>query len=227
VQAAMEIDEKIQYVIEHTKVVKPPKQSLATFGSTNVYYYLISELIENVNVIREGRVIAAKPKIVTPTYLINLEGFSGEARRFIEMMAERFPHEAGVYYSYKNEPKEMNIVSEPAEQIVTKISRTIDDAGDPLKAIIQGVDEMWDVSLMKFTYELTRESLNSNVAEFERRGLLNVDNEGIPKAARNHIEELFIKVKNDPSLASKLIIELKRWGLFQEYQDRFLNLFRK
>ena len=122
----MEIDEKIQYVIEHTRVVKPPKQSLATFGSTNIYYYLVSELIENVNVIREGRVIAAKPKIVTPTYLINVEGFSGEARRFIEMMAEKYPHEAGVYYSYKNEPKEMNVISEPAEQIVNKISKNIE-----------------------------------------------------------------------------------------------------
>jgi hypothetical protein len=222
----VETDERIQYAIEHTKVIKPPKQSLATFGSTNVYYYLVSELIENVNVIREGRVIAAKPKIVTPTYLINLEGFSGEARRFIEMMAEKFPHETGVYYSYKNEPKEMNVVSEPAEQIVTKISRLIDDAGDPLKAIIQGVDEMWDVSLMKFTYELTRESLYSNVAEFEKRGLLNIDNEGIPRAARNHIEELFVRVRKDHSLAPKLIAELKRWGLFQEYQDRFLSLFR-
>jgi hypothetical protein len=223
----MEIDERIQYAIEHTKVVKPPRQSLATFGSTNIYYYLVSELIENVNVIREGRVIAAKPKIVTPTYLINIEGFSGEARRFIEMMAEKFPREAGVYYSYKNEPKEMNVVSEPAEQIVNKISRTIDDAGDPLKAIIQGVDEMWDVSLMKFTYELTRESLYSNVSEFEKRGLLNIDNEGIPQATRTHIEELFIEVKKNPSMAPKLITELRRWGLFQEYQDRFLNLFRK
>ena len=223
----MEIDERIQYAIEHTKVVKPPKQSLATFGSTNIYYYLVSELIENVNVIREGRVIAAKPKIVTPTYLINIEGFSGEARRFIEMMAEKFPHEAGVYYSYKNEPKEMNVISEPAEQIVNKISRTIDDAGDPLKAIIQGVDEMWDVSLMKFTYELTRESLYSNVSEFERRGFLNIDSEGIPQATRTYIEELFIEAKRNPSMAPKLITELRRWGLFQEYQDRFLNLFRK
>jgi hypothetical protein len=67
----MEIDEKIEYAIDHTEILRSPEQSLATFGSTNIYYYLVTELMENVNVVREGRVIAARPKIVTPTYLVN------------------------------------------------------------------------------------------------------------------------------------------------------------
>ena len=223
----MEIDEKIQHAIEHTKVIRPPKQNLSTFGSTNIYYYLVTELMESTNVVREGRVIAAKPKIVTPTYLINLEGFSSQARRFIEMMAEKYPHEAGILYSYKNEPKEMNIVSEPMEEVMNKIGQQIDNHGDPLTAIIKGVEEMWDVSLLKFTYELTNKSVHINVAEMEKRGLFNVDSDGIPADARNYIEALFEKTSRDPTYASILIAELKRWNLFQEYQDRFLNLFRK
>jgi len=63
----MEADERIQYAIEHTEVVRPPEQSLATFGTTNIYYYLVTELMESANVVREGRVIAARPKIVTPS----------------------------------------------------------------------------------------------------------------------------------------------------------------
>lgn len=117
----MEIDEKILYAIQHTEVVKPPKQSLATFGTTNVYYFLITQLMETANVIREGRVIASKPKIVTPTYLINLEGFSGQARRYIEIMAEKDPREPGIFYTYKNEPGDMNIVSGATEEIVSKV----------------------------------------------------------------------------------------------------------
>jgi hypothetical protein len=223
----METDERIEYAIEHTEVVRPPEQSLATFGSTNIYYYLITGLMDNVNVIREGRVIAARPKIVTPNYLINLEGFGLQARRFAEMMAERFPREVGIFYSYKNEPKEMNIVSEPVQVVVEKINRQIDTHRDPLSAIIKGVEEMWDVSLLKFTYELTKNSISSNVAEFERRGLLNLDTAGVPKDARDHIEELFEKARHDLSSAPELATELRHWGLFHEYQDRFLGMFKK
>ena len=223
----MEADERIQYAIEHTDVLRAPSQSLATFGTTNIYYYLVTELAAWVNVVREGRVIAAKPKIVTPSYLINLEGFSLQAKRFIELMAERDPHEPGILYTYKNESREMNIVSEPVGAIVDKVNRRIDSQRDPLTAIIKGVEGLWDVSLLKFTYELTRSSMQSNVAELERHGLLRVDSAGVPRDARNHIEELFEKTSRDPAWASELIAELRRWNLFYEYQDRFLSLFKK
>lgn len=223
----MGADDKIQYAIAHTEVIRPPKQSLATFGTTNVYYYLITELTEAVNVVREGRVIAERPRIVTPSYLVRLEGFSDQARRFIEMMAEQYPSEPGVFYRYRNEPKEMNIASEPLRQIVDKINAQIDNQGDPLSAVIKGVEELWDVSLLKFTYELTRRSLYTNIAELKRSGLLDIDEVGIPQDARRHIEELFTEVNRDLSKAPKLVAELQRWGLFHEYQDRFFSLFQK
>jgi hypothetical protein len=223
----MEADEKIQYAVEHTEVLRVPMQSLATFGTTNIYYYLVTELTEWVNVVREGRVIAARPKIVTPSYLVNLEGFSSQARKFIEMMAERYPHEPGIFYTYRNEPREMNIVSEPIGAVIDKINKLIDDRRDPLTAIIKGVEALWDVSLLKFTYELTTSSVQANVAELEQRGLLRVDSAGVPRDARNHIEELLEKTKREPSLAPELVAELNKWGLFHEYQDRFLSIFKR
>jgi hypothetical protein len=222
----MEADEKIQYAIEHTQVLRAPMQSLATFGTTNIYYYLVTELAEWLNVVREGRVIAARPKIVTPSYLINLEGFSSQARKFIEVMAERHPHEPGIFYTYRNEPREMNVVSEPVKAVVDKINQIIDDRRDPLTAIIKGVETLWDVSLLKFTYELTTSSIQSNVAELEKRDLFRIDSAGVPKDARNHIEELLEKAKREPSLAPDLVAELNHWGLFHEYEDRFLSLFK-
>jgi len=222
----MEMDEKIQYAVEHTEIVRPPRHRLATFGTTNIHYYLVTALTESVNVVREGKVLAERPRIVTPAYLAHLDGFSGQARRFIEMMMEEFPHEPGVFYAYKNEPGEMNIVSEPMEAVIDNISQRIDSNQDPLSAIIKGVEELWDVSLLKFTYELTRRSVYSNVAELRRSGLLNVDNTGVPGDARGHIEELFEKVRRDSSRAPELLAELRRWSLFNEYQDRFLSLFK-
>ncbi|MDD5647917.1 MAG: hypothetical protein PHY03_03180 [Dehalococcoidia bacterium] len=223
----MEADDKIRLAIENTLVLRPPRQQLATFGITNVYYYMITELMHEVNVVREGRVIAARPKIVTPTYLINVEGFSGSARRFIQMAAEQNPHEPGILYSYKNETGEMNIVSEPLGNILDNINRRIDNRNDPLSAIIKGVEDLWDVSLMKFTFELTRNSAYRNLSEFYGRGRLVADNQGVPRDARENIEELFEKAGKDPSYAPELVSELHRWNLWSAYQDRFLNLFKR
>ncbi|HEX7365192.1 MAG TPA: hypothetical protein VF366_08515 [Dehalococcoidia bacterium] len=223
----MEADDKIQYAVEHTQVLRAPAQSLATFGTTNIYYYLVTELAEWINVVREGRVIAARPKIVTPSYLINLEGFSSQARKFIEIMAERHPYEPGIFYAYKNEPGEMNIVSERTDAVINNINKIIDERADPLTAIIKGVEDLWDVSLLKFTFELTTSSVQSNVAEMEQHGLLRVDSTGVPQDARGHIEELFKQTKRDSSYGPQLLSELKWWGVFQEYQDRFLSLFKK
>ncbi len=222
----METDDKIQYAIEHTEVIRPLRQSLATFGTTNVSYYLITELMKGTSVVREGRVIAERPRIVTPAYLINLEGFSEQAERFIQMMAEKHPHEPGVFYRYKNEPGEVNIVSKPMRAVVDDINARIDSQNDPLSVIIRGVEELWDVSLLKFTYELTRSSVYRNVVELERSGLLNVDEAGVPGDARSYIDELFEEARRDPSKAPQLVVELRRWGLFREYQDRFFNLFK-
>ena len=44
---------------------------------------------------------------------------------------------------------------------------------------------------------------------------------------RHHIEELFTEAENDRSKVDQLKAELDRLGMFQEYQDRFLGLFKK
>ena len=160
----MDTDEKIQYALEHTEVLRPPKQRLATFGLTNMYYYLVTEpvyaeLLHKVEetVIREGRVIAERPKIVTPSYLVNLfEGFQ-HGREYAEFIHRKYgAHEPGLLYRYRNEPGEVNIVSSPLNEVVDTLNQRIDQKGDPLSAIIKGVDEMWDVSVMKFIHDITR-----------------------------------------------------------------------
>ncbi len=223
----MEMGDRIKYAVEHTELIRPPKQSLATFGATTIYYYHITELAEGINAVREGNVFAERPRIVTPAYLVNVEGFSEQAREYVQMMAREHPHEPGVFYRYKNEPNEMNVVSGPMNEVIGKLSAHIDEQRDPLSAIVKGVEELWDVSLLTFIYHLTTSSLSANVADFHRMGWLEIDPYGVPKDARNHIEELFGQVGKNISRASELVIELNRWGLFREYQDRFFALFRK
>jgi len=227
-------DERIREAVEHTEIVRLPKRSLSTFGTTNIYYYLVtepaySELVDDAaeTVVREGRVIAEKPKIVTPYYLSRLEGFGSEARRYFEALLKAGgSHAPGLLYSYRNEPKELTIVSECLLSVLDKLNAEIDKKDDPLISIIKGEDELWDVSLLKFIYEMTARSLRSNIQQMEARGLLNMDAGGIPADARVKVEELFGRVAKGEGEPRELKEELDRWGLFEEYQDRFFALFK-
>ena len=223
----MELDKRIKYVVEHTELIRPPQQHLATFGTTTLNYYVVTGLAENLSVVRNGKVEAEKPRIVTPSYLVGLEGFSEEARKYITAMAREHPNEPGVFYRYKNHPREMNVISEPIRQVIGNLNTQLEEEHNPLSTIIKGVEELWDVSLLMFIYHLTRKSIYTNVAEFRSRGLLDIDTSGVPKEARNHIEELFGQVRKNISRAPELVAELNRWGVFSEYQDRFFALFRE
>lgn len=227
-------DERIQYAVRNTVILRAPKQSLYTFGITNIYYYLVtepvySEFVNNVSetVVREGRVIAQKPRIVTPYYLASLDGFSPEARRYFRILMDTFGSDSrGLFYTYRNEPKELNIVSDNIQTVIEKLNSRIDEKGDPLSAIIKGQDDLWDVSLIKFIYELTRSSLHDNLNQLNSRGLLDADSRGIPVDARERIEELFRKTRRGEIALSELKDEIDRWGLFDEYEDRFYEVVR-
>jgi hypothetical protein len=228
-------DERIREAVKHTEILRLPKQKLATFGTTNIYYYLVtepaySELVEGVTetVVREGRVIAERPRIVTPYYLSQLEGFGQDARKYFDMLIRAYGASApGLFYTYKNEPLKLNIVADNLLSVVSKINAEIDKRGDPLGSIIKGEDELWDVSLMKFIYEMTRRSLQDNLFQMGSRGLLDIDAGGVPADARMRIEELFRQVSRGEREPKELKEELDRWDLFGQYEDRFFTLFKR
>jgi len=228
-------DEKIGYAIRHTEILRLPKQSLATFGTTNIGYYLVTkpvyaELTKDVNetVVREGRVIAERPRIVTPYYLSRLEGFSADAKRYFDALIKtQGPSVPGIFYTYRNEPKGLTIVAGDLMSVVDKINSEVDRRGDPLVTVIKGQDELWDISLMKFIYEITRSSIQDNLMQLRSRGLLDVDAGGVPIDARVKIEELFKKLSQGEIEPRELRDELERWDLFDEYQDRFFSIFRR
>ncbi len=230
----MESDERIRKAVLNTEVLRPPKQSLATFGTTNVYYYLVAEATYNElikgeeTVIREGRVIAERPRIVTPSYLSRVQGFSAEAKKYFEMLMTQYDaNSPGLYYAYRNEPKELNVVSDNLTAVVAKLNGEIDQKGDPLASIIKGEDMLWDVSILKFIYEITQRSVGDNIMQLRQRGLLNMDTSGLPADARVRIEGLFGLVEKGELEPAELKAELDRWNVFEEYQDRFLAIFKR
>lgn len=228
-------DERIEDAVRHTEILRLPKQSLATFGTTNIGYYLVTEPVygeitkeSGETVIREGRVIAERPRIVTPYYMSQLEGFSEDARRYFNALIQKYGADTpGLFYTYRNEPGKLTIVTEGLKAVVDRLNSDIDKCGDPLVSIIKGQDELWDVSLMRFIYEITSSSMQSNISQLMSRGLLDIDSGGVPMDARMRIEELFTRLIRGEINPDEVKGELERWNLFEEYQDRFFSILRR
>ncbi len=222
--------------LEQTWVVRYPKQHLATFGTTNISYYVVTEPIYQdlapdkiEGVVRTGRVIAQRPTVITPTYGLNLQGFSPEAYDYMREVARSYGgNSPGILYQYKNEADKMDIVGGVPGEIAHRISEDLDRRKETMTVVLVGVDELWDVSLLKFIYEFTSASTARNVQEFQGRGLLDPlpTYGGAPRAAIQQIERLFFDAERG-GRADELKRELDRWGLFQYYEGRFLNLFRR
>jgi len=224
----------IQEIADQTIVVRPPSQPLATFGITTVTYHLVTATALTDDgtpstdaVIRTGIVTANRPQLVTPNYLLNLfDGFE-HGQEFARYLVESHgPNAPGLLYTYRNELKETNVVSEPPDSVAHRLADQFDREGQVHTAVIRGSDHYWDVSLMKFIHDLTIGSLRQTIGDFGERRLLGMDN-GVPRAARAQIDDMFAAVAAGELEPVQLKRELDRWGLFSEYEDRFLGMFRR
>ena len=222
--------------IANTRVVRPPQQGLATFGSTSVRYYLVTEPSyreldtaqdgQEESVVREGVVRAERPRVVTPYYLLRHEGFGDNADRYLQRLAEEVgPDHPGLMYHYKNEGAETAVVSGSVDEVTQKIVDRLDKERKPLEAVITGSDDLWDLSLMKFIYELTAQSAQANVSEMRAQGLLRTES-GVPMDARVRIERMLVEARRGQRDPRDVHREIECWDLFDEYQDRFFALFR-
>ncbi len=229
------LDPQIERAIAMTRIIRAPLRSLSTFGSTVIHYHVVSQPVyEGIfedehqdTVVRYGLVRADRPQIVTPGYLSRSEGFGQEASEYLDFLSNRYGSDAaGLLYKYKNEPQTTETVSGEPRQIAAKIRDEIEADDKPLHTVLLGVDELWDVSVMKFIYEFTNESARANFDELNERSLLD-DDGGLPRDARRRIDDLFQRANRreiDPSVVHE---ELTRWGVFEEYQERFFRLFRR
>jgi len=245
----MNIEEKIKYAIEKTEVLKQPKKLLSSFDDTTIHYYILTVPMyldfegrseESETVVREGRITCQKPKLITPSYMLRVEGFSGEARRAFEMLAEEDSDLALILYGFKfsRDSEKMDIVSSSLESVSKKISADIDRKKDIYCAVIKGVDEFWDVSLSKFVQEMMDKSAHkSQVPDLVRNRSISMgrdgfpvvtrDSSGAPLIARKEIELLFRLFEKGEIEPLELKRELDRWEMFEQYQDRFFRYFRK
>lgn len=171
-------EDDFQYAAENTRVILAPEKQISTFGSTSFRFYLISELMDQVNEVRvrDGRIHAERPQIVTPEHYARLllEGFGDQAQRYVDQLRNRMRDAAVLRYGFQFRKSDVteNRVSDSLEAVIARTKQKVDAAEEPLSAIIQGVDDAWEVCLLKFTIDLIERSAGGNIGDFRQRGLL-------------------------------------------------------
>lgn len=171
-------EDTFQYAIENTQVILAPQQRIKTFGSTSFRFYLITELMDSVDRVRvrDGKLHAERPTLITPSHYhrMLLEGFGERAEEFAHWLEEHAQHLAVLKYGFQFRKTDVseNIIHAPAEEVASRLRETVDRSEDPLSAIIHGVDEGWEVCLLKFATDMIEQSSGDNLGDFRKRGLL-------------------------------------------------------
>ena len=211
------------YAVNNTEVVLLPRGRLETFGSTLIHYSLVTELMDTVGQVRvrEGRIQSFRPEILTPQSFSEspLEGFhAGQAEDFIRWLREHESDLVLLKYGFKirHETVTESIVHDSIDNVLDRVATDLKAKEDPLCALVRGVDEPWEVCLLKLLFEVVRRSAPGNARD------LRAD----PDGTRHEIEHAFRMAANDRAQLAPLAALLTRLGKFKDYEDRFYALVR-
>lgn len=167
----------ISYAMETTVVAHEPDRLIDTFGTTNFEFQLLTEPMDEVGKVRvrEGRMEAERPKILRPEGYDDLmfEGFGEQAEVFSEWFRQNGNMNFFKYgFNFAKRNFTESVVHESVEAVRDRILDDIRISGNPSRALILGVDDTWEISLLRFTIEMVGRSVNVNAFDFKRRGML-------------------------------------------------------
>jgi hypothetical protein len=178
----MHSQDSIHYALETTRVLREPDRRIQTFGDTRFEFQLISELMDRAGEvrIRTGEVEAQRPRILRPEAFseIELDGFNPSARAKFDEMVDQFREQgrdlAFLQYGFQFRRGNVHeeVVSESIEAVRERVMEEIRVSGNPSLAVIEGVDDAWEISLLKFSFEMIMRSHEINAFDFRRRGLI-------------------------------------------------------
>lgn len=215
-------------LLARTQVLRAPKRRLATFGATRIEYHLISPVDgdDARTRLREGSVTSARPKILTPeAFNERFEGFGDDAAEFARWVSTAYRDLLrALEYNFRNQGQAARVLSEKPELVAERMLADFDARGVEDQAVIRCPDGAWSLALMKFTLDEAARSFPGHVKDLERRGMFSPDR-GEGDRRRREVEDLLARAKDDRSLVQELGRKLKDYGLFDEYEDRFLSLF--
>lgn len=168
----------VQYALETTQVLSEPDRRIDTFGSTRFEFQLLSEPMDAVGQVRvrAGEFEASQPQIIRPEGYqeIETEGFGENAKKFFEWMEQsgEMPKVLQYGFQFKRSDVTSELVHEPIEAVRGRLLEAAREEGRPMLAILEGVDDAWEICLLRFAMEMISKSQGINLFDFKRKGLL-------------------------------------------------------
>ncbi|NCD32268.1 MAG: hypothetical protein EOL87_02500 [Spartobacteria bacterium] len=212
------------YAVNFTELVVVPRQSLETFGNTIVSYQLITEVMDDASKvrIREGRLEALRPQIIAPQDMgsVILDGFEQEAAAdYAQWLRTNFPDMMMLKYGFSIRKQEVNdhVVTDSIEHVTEKAKAAITQSNQVMSALLTGVDEPWEVCLMKLVMEMIHRSIPKHYNDLRED----------PDGRRHAIEKAFLQAARNKELIPELQQTLQQYRVFDEYQDRFFSLVKQ
>ena len=177
------------YAVNQTEILHMPARRLETFGATLLHYHMLSEPMDRVHQtrIREGRIQAFRPQILTPYSMANslLDGFGQEAQAYADWLREHSQDLRILRYGFqiRKEAFREELLSEKIDLVKEQVRERFKARDDAMDAVLVGGDHPWEVCLRNLMADVIRYSAPGNVRELERRRLLD-DDGGRPRAVR-------------------------------------------
>jgi len=220
--------ESIWYAVRQTHVILPPRQTIETFGATTIKYHLVSELMDEVNKVRvrEGRAHSERPMIISPHQYADmlLDGFGSKANEYADTLRQQGDLVTILQYGlrFRKEAITESFVNDSIQSVADRVKQEVVSSKDPLSAVVVGADELWEVSLIKFLLDYVQHSIPGNVRALQQSGHIPTHDSRI-----RDVEKAFQEAERDSSRINDLGVKLQKYGLFEQYEDRFYALIRR
>ena len=214
------------YAVNNTELITSPTGHLETFGDTVVNYYLVCQQMDSTEkvVVREGHLKALKPSIITPQSLgqVDVGDLGAEAQQYADWLREHANDLRIIQYGFTLQKQELKeyVVTDHLDNVLDRVKEEVAALDDPLSAILVGVDDPWEVCLMKLMVELVQHSAQGNMRDFQQQSL------DLKKKLMDGIDQAFLDASRDPSQINALAERLKQNGLWEKYEDRFFALVK-
>ena len=156
------------YAARKARILVSPSHQLETFGNTLVNYHLISELDDYPGKVRvrEGRLEAHQPLVIAPNFSeVTTDGFSEDARAYVEWLKANEENLRILRYGYclKTDNFSEQILTDSLAAVTERVKAEVIASRDAFAAVVQGVDDPWDIALVELWRHEVARSAGKNI----------------------------------------------------------------